>query len=459
MRWPLAFAVLAFAAFAADEPGPADFAWRATLDTGGRSGLVRVAVPGDALARVQSRDAADLRVFDAQGRPVPFAFFTTPLPPAAAPEETPAFAALPLFTAEAGSPTSGAVQVRIEQNGQDRTVWMQAAAPAASAAATARLPAAVFDTRAQKDAVAGLVVRARLPANMPVRFDVATSTDLANWTPVPASGRIYHFEGAGAPANERLAFAAPVSLQDRYLRLDWSGQADVAVDAIAGLLPARRPPPGYPGADLTQPIADGPAALEWQLGFAMPLRRLEVRTTRADTLVPVRVLGRNQASEPWRPLAQAVVYRLGAGAEETTNAPIELPHPSVRWLRVEATHAARLEGVPLVARVGFDPLELVFVAGNAGPYRLAAGRAGTPPSALSLAVLASATTQRIEDLPAARIGQTERDAVPAVAWWARWLPHGLDAKTAGLWFVLAVGVLLLAGVSWSLLRQLKARGG
>src|SRR4051812_11312876 len=81
--------------FAADL-SPGDFRWEATLDTAGRSGLVRLPLPADALGRLQSSVAADLRVFDGQGQPVPFALATPPAPEASARRSTHSLPALPL---------------------------------------------------------------------------------------------------------------------------------------------------------------------------------------------------------------------------------------------------------------------------------------------------------------------------------------------------------------------------
>ncbi|GAB3646989.1 DUF3999 family protein [Ramlibacter alkalitolerans] len=449
------------AALAAADPGPGDFAWRATLDTSGHTGLVRVAVPAEALGRLQSPELADLRVFDGQGQPVAFAFSAPALPPAAARAQTQLFAALPLYAVDGGPPPlPGALQMRIERKGAQQSVWVDLARPPSEAQSAARrLDAALFDTRAQKEPVSALVLRAHLPANTPVHFTAQTSPDLARWTPLAVQGRLFRFEGAGAPANDRLELAAPVSLQDRYLRLDWSGQAGVVVDAVTGLLAASRPEPVLPALTLGAPVADGAAALEWSLDFATPLRGLQLATTQPATLVPVRVLGRKQPSDPWRLLADTVVYRIGAGADESSNPPLELAQPSVRWLRIEATHGTRLQGLPLTAQVRFEPRELVFVAGAAGPYRLAAGRTATPPGALPLATLSATTSTRMADLPLARIVAVESAPAAEASWWTGWLPRGVDGKTAGLWLVLGAGVLLLGGVAWSLLRQLAGPPG
>lgn len=459
-RWLAAAWMLAASLTQAqDAPAPQSFGWRGSLETSGHAGLVRATVPADALARLQSRDAADLRLFDRTGRPVPFALARPPLPPAPSRQQTSAFPALPLYAAQPGQPgPKGAVQLRVEETGDSRTMWVQLGqdgVPPAPAGAHP-LQAALFDTRAQKEPVTAFIVRAGIPANVPVHFTLATSPDLANWTPVRVLGRVFRFEGEGAPANDRLELQAPLALQDRYLRVDWRGQEGVKLDALVGLLGAPQPEPAYVAVDLPAPVADGPSALEWQLGFATPIARLDLGTPNENTVVPLRVLGRNQPSEPWRLLASPLVYRLGvAGQPASSNAPVTLGEPSVRWLRAEATHGARIDALSLKARALFEPLEVVFPAGDAGPYTLAAGRASTPAAALPLGLLAATTSTPIAALPLATLAAAQGTA-PASGWWTPWLPRGVDTKTATLWGVLALGVLLLGGVAWALLRQVNA---
>jgi hypothetical protein len=110
----------------------------------------------------------------------------------------------------------------------------------------------------------------------------------------------------------------------------------------------------------------------------------------------------------------------------------------------------------LSATVLFEPLEVVFPAGDGAPYTLASGRADTPAAALPLGMLASTTRTPIEALPQVKPGAAQSTTAPTEAW-ARWLPPGVDGKTAGLWLVLGLGVLVLGGVAWALLRQLNTR--
>lgn len=39
------------------------------------------------------------------------------------------------------------------------------------------------------------------------------------------------------------------------------------------------------------------------------------------------------------------------------------------------------------------------------------------------------------------------------------MPSGVDSRAAGLWLVLAVGVLVLGGVAWSLVGQVRRKPG
>ena len=105
----------------AGAPAPSDFAWRAPLQLPAGAGMARVTLPGDALVRLQSSDARDLRVFNAAGEPVAFALMPTPKPPAAAAATTGSYAALPLYSPASGmQQPKGSTQVRIEEPGGQR---------------------------------------------------------------------------------------------------------------------------------------------------------------------------------------------------------------------------------------------------------------------------------------------------------------------------------------------------
>lgn len=456
-RWGLVAAVLLLGAPSwAQAPG--EFAWHGRVEPA-QPGLVRGLLPASAMLRLQSAQADDLRVFNAKGQPVPFALAAPPQAAAGARELTRRFPALPLYGSQSSAAGKGAIEVKVEDGGAQRSVWVNMA-PAGSGTQTNgnRLPSVLIDTRAEKRAISALIVHDEMPPNRPVEIRVSTSTDLAQWTPVPVRGRIYRFEGDNAPANDTLELLSPLQLEGRYLRLEWRGEEGVAVSGVTGLIAAPTPRPTRVAATLPAPRADGPAALEWELGFATPLAALELVTQQPNSLVPVRIMGRNKVSEPWQLLGRTVVWRLGHPGGDQVNPAAPLQRPSVRWLRVEATHGMRLEGIPLTAQVVFDPVQVVFVAGGEGPYDVAAGRVETPTAALPLTMLMATTQRKLDELPSATIVPSSEAPAPSGPL-ARLLPRGVEPRTALLWLVLGGGVLLLGGVAWSLLRQLNRKEG
>ncbi|HSV47469.1 MAG TPA: DUF3999 family protein [Ramlibacter sp.] len=457
--WACALAaLLACGGTAAQAPAPAQFSWRAPLELPAGASLARASLPAQALMQLQSADARDLRVFNGNGEAVAFAFIGTPGQAAPPPEQTVRFAALPLYssgTNASARPAKGAMRVRV-QDGDQRSVWVQIDGRAPDSPAARPLQSVLFDTRTEERPIAALKVSASLPPNTPVRLRVSTSADLAQWSSATVSGRLYRFEGPGAPANDQLAFEPPLTLKDRYLRLDWDGQEGVAVSAVHGVVaPAIAAPPRQ-RAELPPLQADGPTALQLRLPFATPIAALQLSTPQANTLLPVRILGRSEVSQPWRSLGHAVVWRLGGEGSDNANPATPLHGASVRWLRVESTNGSDLGPARLQATVEFAPLQLAFVATGSPPFTLAVGRPETPAAALPASMLAGTLGgKKLDSLPEARLGPASITAPAPPDVLDRLLPEGLSRKTAVLWVVLLAGVLLLAGVAWSLLRQLK----
>jgi len=440
----------------ADEPRPADFIWRAPLQAPPGAALVRTEVPPQALLHLQSGDWRDLRVFNAAGEPVPFALLAAPAPGAPPPRaHTAVYPALPLYAAAARArPVQGSTEVRIADGAGQRSVWVRM--DGSELPGVPRLDSVLLDTRGQQEALGALQIEGTLPANAPVHLGVASSADLAQWTALPVRGRLYRFDGGGAPSNMTLEFERPVVLAGRFLRLDWSGQAGVAVTGAAGLLAPAGAAPARVRAQLPAVRSAGAGALEIATGFATPMAALALETPVTNTLWPVRVLARNEASLPWRQVGNTVVYRLANGGADATNPPLALPGVSARWLRLESTNGADLATARLQASAQFQPVRLVFVASGQGPFELATGRAGAPAAALPLATIAGTLGNRkLDDLPLATVGTPVVQPARQAAWAALWPGGDPPGQAAVLWTVLVAGVMVLAGVAWSLLRQLK----
>jgi hypothetical protein len=450
-QWLAVTSALAACAAHAAALAPDSFSWRAPINMPAGASLVRVELPATALARLQTAAASDVRVFNASGEVVPFAWLPSPESARAPEEKGASHRALPLFTLPASTrKPQGSVEVHV---GGAQPVWMRIDGSAAGADARP-LDSVLFDTRGEHKPLAAIDVEAQLPANTPVRIVASTSADLAQWTPVPVRGRIYRFDGEGAPVNMRLVFDPPVALEDRYLRLDWAGQEGITISAITAVPAAAALAPPRVRLALPALREAGTDAAELAAGFATPIAALALTTPRENTLVPVRVLGRNDVSQPWAPLGQTVVYRLGTGGDAMVNPPLQLQGASARQLRIVSTNGAALAPVQLHAEAEFTPRELVFVASGAAPFTLAAGREHADNAALPLPTLLVGTTGtgRSQNLPLATLGAAQESAPSSGG--PEWLP-ALASKQTALWAVLLAGVAILGGVAWTLMRQMK----
>lgn len=439
---------------AAQTVSRAEFGWWARLELPADASLARVSLPPEALLQLQSSDARDVRVFNAAGESVPFSLMPAPPAPPALASFTRPYPALAMQTwSAAPGRARGSVQVRVDDGGRGRSVWVQLNGTPPAAAG---LKTALFSTRGEQQPLKAIDVQGTLPPNTPVQVMVSTSADLSQWTPAPVRGRLYRFDGEGAPSNDTLEFENPVKLEGRYLRLDWDAQVPVSITGVIGVVAPPDAAPQRVRAPMPTPQPAGKRGLEIGTGFLTPMAGIALSTAKPNTLLPVRILGRNDAAQPWTPLANTVIYRLGHGPNEGTNPPVALNGWSGRWLRIESTSGADLGSERIQAEAEFAPIQLVFVATGPGPFDLAFGRPGAPTAAVPLATIASALgNHKLEDLPQAKVGAAVRQELAKSPLFG-WVSAAAPGTPSVLWGVLLLGVLILGGVALSLLRQLKA---
>ena len=253
----------------------------------------------------------------------------------------------------------------------------------------------------------------------------------------------------------------PLAVQGRYLRLSWPGQTGVALRALTGTVAGSQTAATPLRAALPPGTADGSSALNWTLPFATPISALHLQAVQNNSLVPVRILGRGEASQPWRTLASSVVYRLDGVGERSSNPAAALHGASLHSLRVEAGKGMALPDGGLQATVEFAPVQVAFLASGAGPFTLAVGRAQTAMAAVDASLLGSVTPAKLVELPLATLSDVVVQT-PANSGLDRaashWLPDGVPLRSVLLWAVLGVGVLALGAVAYSLMRQMAAKG-
>ncbi|MDH5834577.1 DUF3999 domain-containing protein [Luteimonas kalidii] len=408
----------------------------------GNAGMYRVSLDAGVYATARSPWLDDVDIVDARGQPVAAQLFAPERPGAAAPERVPApWFALPAATV--GAPADLALAV--ERAGDGSVLRVQAQASAATAAA----PVAtgwLVDASAVEASIAALVVDwtgARDPFEAAYRIE--GSDDLREWRVLQPRVVLLDLARGGQRLRQP---RVPVEASARYLRLvPLTGAEGLVLTRVeAELAVGSAPSPAPQWRELDAQPSGGTARTEfvYLLDGRFPVDHVDLALPGSGT-GEWTLYSRESSDAAWvRRAGPWVAYSIG----RDQRSPPQRLAAAVRdrhWRLV----AADTQAAAPVLRLGWHPEMLVFVAGDAPPYRLVAGSARTSRAGSPVAQsLAAIRTTRGEDWqpPRATLGPPaplagEAALRPARDWRA-WL----------LWSLLVAGALLVAWFSASLLR-------
>ena len=453
----------------------------------------RLTLPLGIYAHAAYGDLRDLRVRNAAGNAVPYAWLRNDAAePRLASKEVPVFA-LPASAADASEDAALSFKVRPD-----------------GSLALARRPA-----RKQAEAAQWLIDASQLKGSLlQARFEMApearglfafrleASDDLRNWRPIGGEEQLVRLAHGGQTI-ERLAVDLD-NVQARFLRLRWSDPKNgapltsVAIDSVQEVEPVA--PLEWSGA--LRPERCGTDHCDYPLPRGIPVESLRVDLADVNTLAQVGISGLpaavpSVASEPPRvsrnplyalrhqqrrpassssgtpgevPLLDTVVYRLAQAGGEARSPLLALDGTSYSHLRVRTSGPVSLLGAtPPTISVAATPRTLVFLAQGAAPFSLTwstapeknAVQGSAPGAALALATLVPgynpnkpvAADQATVALPPPPVA-----AVDAVVAATAQLPVPTQpdpSRKWWLWGALGVGFLLLAGMAWSLFASLR----
>ncbi|MEP7101609.1 MAG: DUF3999 domain-containing protein [Burkholderiales bacterium] len=454
-------------------------AWQAPITLQGAGPFHRLSLPAAVYSRAGFDDLRDLRVRNASGQPVPYAWLDGDAEAAAPPvmsTRAPLFA-VPVAPASA-SADAPLLGFRLRTDGS----------LALSVSATAK-PAASATTEWVIDAskISGALVQARFelaPGALGLfAFTLDASDDLRHWRRIGADEQLVRLQQAGQTI-ERLALEID-HVHARFLRLRWRDPASapaltgVSLDSVAEAEPVA----ALEWSGDVRPSTCAADHCDYAVPRGWPVQSLRITLTDANTLAPLQISTVLAATATARPprnalyvlrhgrdrargaaaqellLADTVVYRLTQPGGEARSAPVPLDGATHTTLRLRSNGPiAALGSSPPSLSFGARPRTLVFLAQGTPPFTLSGNAPGQPlardlPAPLPLATL----------VPGHRVG--EPLAADAASITLPVLPMPIasaptaDATTSPdkrwLWAALGAGLLLLAAMAWSLLRGLK----
>ena len=431
---------------------PNDFTTRADVVSPPGASIVRAALPAASIAALRGANGGDLRVFNASGVSLPHALIdasTEAIARADAPGKR--LVALPIY-ASTTSTTSGAPTLRIEEGPNRRVIEYSATKATATTKPEPR--GLLFDTRKMDTEVRAVELEGALPNATIVKVSLDISADLKSWRTLVSDAPVFDF-GNDGPSNRRVALPVAQSFKDQYVRLTSNASGATQIVALttvsAGSVKTMQPTAITLGA----PVITADNAAEWALSTGMRATGVRLQTTANNALMPVRILTRARAGDPWQHVASTVVYRLpGTSGIDGVNPSLPINATLASQLRVEALRGYSLTGVPLTLALEYPPLQVLFIATGDGPFSIVTGKAGLASASLPVATLMpnyalgaefatpllQATNITVDSKPRTA-GQTAKDSLSE-----------LLNRSAILWGVLGLAVLVLGGLAVSLLR-------
>lgn len=502
--WPLALAGLLLASMAQGAPrreaAPAeppplqlkDFAVQRPLTISGHDGVVQLTLPADAYPQINDPQMRDVRVFNARGEAMAFAWHTPVGTPQVADRQS-ATAIFPVRGATAAPAEGVEVSVTTRHDGTIIAAHSRQAGAAPSGAAGdpegRGLQALILDLGPDADDETLLTLLFEPPAQAQdedYRADltVDVSTDLKQWDRV-ATAPVMWLRGVPAQAaaplvQDRIDLHGLVAGHPRYARIQWLRgepalfkQVQVlrrkSVEApprLEELVIEPRPGPRHAPQDWVYRAPPALAAL--QVGLRMP---------EANTVLPAAIGAYEAPAAPGRmPLFDSVTqntfFRLTQAGQERLSGLVAIsPQAHAEWvvrpLRPPAGGAAAsvpplppAQAPRLVLR--WQPATLVFAAQGPGPFVLALGATkpwGRPADTVLSQVAPGFSTSELQKLETAQVG-AGATVVAASAPMDEPAAHG--AVPAGrhrlvLWGVLLAGFGVLSFMCWTLYRQINAK--
>jgi len=442
---------LALPALAQERPG--DFNYSAPISAEAGASHYRFALTAEAYRGATRRDLGDVRIFNAAGEPVPYAFAPRELPrPRATVQRVRIF---PLY----GDEDKGlqGTTVRVARSARGSVLGVSVTdRPAAS---RRRLLGYLLDpgeTKMPKDV---LVLDWDTAEGFSGHAQVEGTDDFKQWHSVATSAPILALQHEGASLERSRVELG--GTRARYLRLALNGvPRSFTLKEVRLELRPETPQPLR--AWLTLGGVAGKASGEWLFdsGGHFPVDRVRLQLPEPNTVAQVQLLTRERVDERWRPAASGIAYRLAGDAGDVVSPELHASSNGERYwmLRVDqkggglGTGEVRLE-------IGWLPHELVFAARGAPPFTLAYGNDKVKPGAAPLAmVLPQRPDGTTPSAPAAVVGASAARADTSFAAqplrFVRELTERRDVRQWLLWSALIAGVLLLGWMAVRLLRDM-----
>ena len=433
---------------------PQDFAFGVPVEVDGSEALYEVDIPASVYQGVTRADLGDLRVFNADAEPVPFAL--EPRPPQHA--QTPQPLAVQYFPLYGEQPADlEGLRLKVEKSGTGTVVSVKS--EAGPPAAKRRLLAYLVDVSALKQPYEALELDWRQSStSYATNVRIEASDDLKSWTTAVPQAPLVRIDQDGQRLEQRTIEFHPRTA--KYLRLSWPTSAKADAQAAAEPLELTRVnvrtgsivvEPDRVWREVLPETGEKPGEYLYDLGGQFPVERVRFALPQQNTIARVEVLSRANPPRDWQFVTNGVIYRLMQQGHQVSSPDLAVATNTNRyWLvRVDQKGGGLGSGLPRLG-AGWVPQKLVFAARGRAPFQIAYGSSKVQPAAYPIETV----------VPGWRRDQPQKlahaDSLPErLLGGATALHRPINYRIFGLWGALVLGVLLLGWMAWRLSRQMQ----
>ncbi len=451
LRYLLAW-IPAFAGMTVLADDLTDFHSQARIATRSSDALHRIALPFEAY-REAKPDFSDLRVFNATGETLAFAFAGEP---EAVQSESPS-TALKIFPVAAAPQVKGKapegfdVFVKSDANGTIVSVQGRPAGKSPPQKPVAWLLDASQLTTPIRALDFDWVVGAGTEI---VRVNVDASDDLREWRRVSMGSQLVHLEQEGLKLQQHRVEVG--SLKSKYLRIsgDTPGFSLKGVTAVSVYTIA---PPTREMRSFRTSAGGKPGTYELDLGARLPVEAMRV-VIPPNTVAPIAISTREVETGSWVPLTSATFYRMTRGGASVESQPLEVGRRSMRYVQLALDARSGGLGAELpTLEVQWKPAQIVFVAHGDPPFTLAFGNRDAQRSILAInQVIPDYKTGAEMKIPEDQVLRVQTVTVVEAGPLTKVVGE-VNKRKLLLWGVLLVAVIVLGFMAWRLAKQMNLR--
>jgi Protein of unknown function (DUF3999) len=411
--------------------------------------LIETTVPDVVYQKVTRPDLGDMRVFNAEGTPVPHAF-------CAAPETTAATVSihhLPVFDLRDIERLSSGPRIEVQTAGGTQMNVQEGATEGIESGA--RRSTHIIDARGVGFPLRAIQFDWRSPDGASeARVRIESSEDLDRWTVVvPESALLFARRGAQQIERERIELPQRQHAYLRVARVD--GGPSLLINSVTA-------ESVQAGADIeplwfmaaNEQSSDG-ATLVFDSERLAPVRYARVRLPQENSSARITLESRADEKSQWREQWSGETYLIVTPQQRRESPPARFAPTTDRHWRVRIRDGQQSYQDTML-ELGYRPTRMRFLAQGSGPFTLAFGSRRAEPTAASAcdALLADVGSAERANLivegfhanPRVLGGDTALEP----------LPQKTPIRLVVLWSVLIGGVALLIAMALSLLKRVRS---